>query len=533
HPESLAALYSESQGEFSQRLVVGNLRLFDKLNGKLTLAETNEWLDSIRDERYFMPADLLPDHPLLTETPPNYLFVHPGARSQRTQHIVAMVFSSDISDQALANILEIARLSSMLRDTQFSASSELLALFLKLSDFIDSDTRIDDVLMEVFKVLDSQLIISRLVLAPPTGPAYVVSRRQRSQPHVRLDERPVVAAALRRMCSADKPFVMATLDNLGLSNDEAKRYYLDDVRSEAVIPIRMGGNVGIVAIGSPVSGDYLTAMTSLLTSAARFLSLWSDMVARKDETRRRESDGTDSVSMARLQRRLQAMNKLTGGDSKDILNLLSQIRSHTVTVRNALSRPIDGFHSSQLRHVFKDIAEAVDRACGRIGHLRDICTLTEECFSGDVSIRAFLAELPMIVRGYTDQMARVRKIPISVNTRWQASHEFSWPWSTVFDTVFTLLLALIDEATQPGVIEIGARIQGAREEVEFRFDPSIFGDMSVEAFLRGAFDGSPIPVSIRPEDSTFRADDLEVSWSSAGHTRCRVTIARPADQGAK
>ncbi len=524
HPDTVAALYRRTDGIYRQRFVVGNLHLYDKLLGELDAVTAASWLEAMSRKQFFLPADLLPNHPVFLDSPPSFLFVHPGPRSQAAGYIIAVCLTGDAGASVVSNVREIAHLAAMLPDSQYSASSELLALFMRLGDFIDTTGEVEDVLTEIFAVLHSHMILSRLVLLLPDGSSHSVTR-QPGRIRVHRDATPVVASAGRRLCVDDEPVFIPDVAEADFSDDELKRYHVADVRSEALFPMTTEAGRSMVAVGSPVTGDYLASMTSLISGGVKFLCLWGEL-NRDPACRCRPAEGSGKVlDTARIQRRLRTMRKLTGGESIDILTLLSEIRGQTSAVQDALSSQAEGWRLAQLPAVMAHIAQAAEEACGQIGRLRDICALTEECFKGDVSVHSFLTELPSIVNAYAHQVSRSTNVMVAVVTGDSDGDDFSWPWSEVFDSVLSFLLSVIDSATQSGTITATARRADGTEAVRFEFSERMLGDADLDEVLVEAFGSEYHPSGGYLRQNAVQLGGTRVSFEHGLDGICCVTVS--------
>jgi len=486
-PDSLAALYSESDGIYRQRFIVGNLHLYDKLAGELNLATAREWIESMRKERFFLPVDLLPDHPTFLDSPPNFLFVHPGIHSERTEYIIAVVFGGHITLQVASWIREIARLSSMLHDSQFSTSSEFLSLFSRLDNMIDLPATVDDIILEVFRLLDQQMILSCLTIVLPSGSSRTVVRGPRSELQVRHNDSPVVAK-VQQVLSEDSPRFLQTLQDQGFSKEEAKWYFLENIKSEACFPIRFGaGARGLVAVGSPVEGEYLLSVQPLLSYASKFISLWSGFAHSKETTLQAIDQPGAGENVLILKERFRTIRKLTEGYFHDIRGWLSVALGQSEILRNALSSAELGARSEGITAGMHRITQAVDNIAEQVERLRDICSVSEERLPLDVSVQKFLAGLPSMIHGYARQINDSSNTSVTVQAKTDIGHDFSWPLSVLFDSVLPLVLVLMEKATRSGVLQVTARSGKVDEAILLEFNRDIIGDATLNELIHLAF----------------------------------------------
>lgn len=526
---SLAALYSESDGIYTQRVVVGNLHLYDKITRELKLATAREWINSMAKERFFQPVDLLPDHPVFLDSPPNYVFIHPGARSERTDYIIAVVFPGDITLQATRNIREIARLSSMLRDTQFSGTIEILSLFQRLEVMIDSSATVDDILLEVFKVLEGQMILSRLALVQPYGASQIVVRRAPLGLQVKHEDCPVIAEIMRYALKGNNPIILTTFQGRNLSEEEAKRYYLDDVKSEACFPVKLGsGSRGLIAIGSPVEGDYLLSLKFLLSSASIFISQWCSFSGKYENEQLSVSPSMAYDDMANQRLQYRSLLKLISGYFQEIHSSLSVAREEIEMIQGGVSTTDPSPLSAETVAGTDNIIRAIDNITQLVGCLQGICSLVEEYSKGDVSVQAFLSKLPLVIKCYTKQVKDSKNISITIETRSDTDCNFSWPLSTLLGSALPFILTVIDKAIGSGVLRAKAFSHEDGNVVQFEFSGNIMGHSTIDTLLQQAFEDL-IFTARGDKCGEARLKGLIVSYDFTIDESWRLTLLQPKE----
>ncbi len=483
---TLGAIYCQQDGIYRIRFAVGDISRFDNLAHTAAPAAAGEWATAIQHKSYFVPGEALPEYACFLARPPGFLFVHPSMRSHRTEYLIVLCLSGDIDGSAASALREIAGLSCRLHESQFSTAAETVRLYGRLNLAAKSALALDDILLESFKALSRQLEVSRMVVTRDTGLAKVVSRRASVEPLVRdVDEMPLCVSAAE-LPGDGEPWLYSDIQSEFRHSPEAKRYHLDHVNSELQFPIELPGIDGVVAFGSPLHGNYLLTGKDFLAAVAQLvgLSIMLSEVAMVPSGASSAESSERSTDQA-LQR-FHTIHKLAGGHFHDLLSLLSVVVGQAEIMQGELCSGGGSDTAPMHQTGMNRIAQAANQMAAVLPMLRDLCMLDNESLERRMPCHRLMAELPVLLRGYTRQMADTKNISVTIEAAVTGSADFALRYIDICDCILPFLLTVMDEAICSGAIEVEACLGARGESVILTFDRAMVGHTGLGNLLTRA-----------------------------------------------
>lgn len=486
--DGLAVTYAENHGLYHLRLAVGDIAMWDRLQSELTLAAAERWRVAAEQNLNFVPVGFLPETPVFLASAPPFLFVHPALESEKGRSFLAMPVSGDLSIQAAENITCLARLVSTLHERNFGLSDDLLAMYGRLNEAAGSQPIFNEALGEVFAMLNRRTTISRVVFVDTDGSGKAVVSRTHADPVIRNEVAasvaPHVVAASRK-----KRFLLADLGSgEALSEDDAKRYYLDNVKSELAVSVRSGPSAGVVlAVGSPHEGEHLAEVEKLIEAAAVFLALFKTTATTPEQAGLTGSDERDAGR--RLLARLETSRRLADGYFHSLMDRLSSALGQAELIDECL-RPETSASPEPTAPAIEagSLIENLESVVDGIKRLRAIASRTQ--LKGEVTpVGNLLDRLPSVFEGYTHRIQDTKGIAVRVESRRKGRGRFEVDVADMFDYFYPAILAVMDEAICSGSIIVTTGTTDSRESLVVECDSSMIGHTTLAEILQRQITG--------------------------------------------
>lgn len=486
--DGLAVTYAENHGLYHLRLAVGDIAMWDRLQSELTLAAAERWRTAAENNLNFVPVGFLPETPVFLASAPPFLFVHPALESEKGRSFLAMPVSGDLSIQAAENITSLARLVSALHERNFGLSDDLLAMYGRLNEAAGTQPIFNEALGEVFDMLNRRTTISRVVFVDTDGSGKAVVSRTHADPVIRSEVAacvaPHVVAASRK-----KRFLLADLGSgEALSEDDAKRYYLDNVKSELAVSVRSGPRAGaVLAVGSPHEGEHLVEVEKLIEAAAVFLALFRTTATTPEQAGLTGSD--ERAAGRRLLARLETSRRLADGYFHSLMDRLSSALGQAELIDESLrpepsTTPELNAPAIEAGSLIENLESIVDG----IKRLRSIAFRTQ--LKGEMTpVGNFLDRLPSVFEGYTHRIQDTKGIAVRVEGRRKGRCRLEVDTADMFDYFYPALLAVMDEAICSGSIVVTTGTIDSRESLVIECDSSMIGHTTLAEILQRQITG--------------------------------------------
>ncbi len=526
-----AGLYWNRDGVYTLRLVAGDLAKFDQLPGELKISMAQQWLGQMRQGYFFGPADLLPPHPAFLAAPPYFRFVHPGSKSAQTDYILTMIVSADISYADLYRIQNLARYASSLSDTQFVRSGDILGLYGQFVGTANRSVPPDEILPELFALLASQVSLSRLSLIEGGRTGRVVRNRVGQDLTVEEISPDTVPSFVREALTRDRSFCIRNASIEIADTALAKTFYLDNVKSEIYFTVsaESAESPDILAIGTPVEGNYLCNLKDFLGRVAQFVRHYQRHRLNCHSAAVPSSGSSEQRERAATIKRLETVAKLSGGYFHDILSQMSVVCGQAEIIAGDLRTDNPRLDTDLVLKGIERLLGAADIATEYVCNLRDLSLLSGEKLSGNVSASELLNSLADVTKGYARHIRDTKNVVLDFESHSATLLDFSFSVFEVYDIVLPVVLAVMEHAVRSGRLYFCLRCDGRRDSLVVRFESSILPHLEIDNFLNRIFPDSGAATAA-PGSTERVLGDLIVSGSSTDDRMLEISISRSSSE---
>ena len=477
--DSLAVTYGETDGIYRLRLAVGDIGMWDKLDSALTNATIAAWSEAISDGRPFVPVGFLPESPAFLDFLPTFLFVAFGIQSQRKRAIIAMPVTGDLSCRATRKLQTLARLAATVHERQFGITEDLVNMCDALTQIGERRTTFDEVMIDIFRMFNRRTAVSRVVFIGPGGLSRSVVHHAFAESTVRRDETAPVAAAVITAAEGGHCFLPSVAEDGALTEAEAKRYYLDNVKSELclTVPTARGARF-CLAVGSSEPGFHLKEIQRFAKAAASFLAVGRNAARIPDVVVRESASGASPEVIERRLRRMHMTDRLTEGFFHSFIDQLSYLLGEAEVLQMKLDMETEATvrpKADQSGPAAERVVAAIEGIVDQVRRLRNLCNCDNDQDEPRVRASRLVSELPSLFDGFSHYLQDTKNIAVRVIPARGSNGGLELTRTEMLDYVYPLVVMLMDEAICSGTIIVkGDRIDG-RAAVVLELDPGIIG----------------------------------------------------------
>ncbi len=523
-PGSLGTIYHQSEGIHKLRLAVGDIHLSDRLEGTLKSVTARDWTDAIRREQFFLPADMMPDYPVAIDHPPNYMFLHPGIISDRTEYMIVVLIPGNIGRVEITALQQIARIVGHLHESQFSTVAEVSSLYARLAEYGTTGGEFKKALLEAFRVVNHQVPLSRMVLAGDGSPAEIVVAGSDGEPTVRTEQQaPIPSPQLTRL-DADNPVMVPDVRKSPCRAEEQESYLRDNVASEILLPVGHPGDAsGYVAFGCPHAGRCLDSHRTVLEAVATFLGLYQYLKTQQAHLEAMVVGSSSGASVDLANDRLNTVAKLAEGYFHDLMEHLSVVVGQNEIIESAIKDEDHALSSNTISNGSAKVRKAADQLAAYLGNLRDLCLLTTDQMARQLSSRQLLEDLPTIVRGHATQVKDSKNVTLTIEACRSKDNDFELTYREVYDYVLPLVLGLMDEAICSGHLVISADGGPGRAELVFEFAADIIGHSGLGEMIGRIYSHQRLERR-NDDEGIVHFEDVTLSFGMTSSRTCHAVI---------
>ena len=523
-PGSLAAVYVRSESVQKLRLAVGDIHLSDRLEGTLKNTTARDWTDAIRRKQFFLPADMMPDYPVAADHPPNYMFLHPGIISDRTEYMIVVLIPGDIGRVETIALRQIARIAGHLHESQFSTASEVSSLYARLAEYGATGGEFKEALIEAFHVVNCQVPLSRMVVAKDGSPAEIVVAGSDGEPTVRIEPQAPIPTALLTELDADNPVIVPDVRKSPCRAEERESYLRDNVASEIMLPVGHPGDAsGYVAFGCPHAGRHLDSHRTVLEAVATFLGFRESLKTQQAHLEAMVVGSSSGASADLANDRLNTIAKLAGGYFHDLMEHLSVVVGQNEIIENAIKAEDHALSSNAISNGSAKVRKAANQLAAYLGNLRDLCLLTTDQMARRLSSRQLLEDLPTIVRGHATQVKDSKNVTLTIEANRPTDNDFDLTYREVYDYVLPFVLGLMDEAICSGHLLISADGGPGRAELVFEFAADIIGHSRLGEMIGRTYSHQLLERR-NDDEGIVHFEDATLSFCLTSSRICRAVI---------
>ncbi len=449
-PDGLAAVYDLTDGIYRLRTAVGNIAMWDILSGTLTNETTSKWLSAIERKNNFVPAGFLPEHPTFLADPPKFLFLSTGLRTDRGGELLAMPIPGEIGNQIGRYLIAITRFVARLHEDNFGTVDVVLSLSSVIKEAAAKHMPFDHVLSTVFKILSKRISLSRLIFVDPDGHASTIVNRAHAEPTVRKELPHNLARVVADNARGGRFLVTDVAAPDLLTEDEAKRYYLDNVKSEYCFAADKADNSdAFVAFGSPDDFSVLKRHERVLETTAGLLWLYR-YIAQMETSR--ETNPVGVSRSRRIAERLTTAARLADGYFHTVFESLSYVLGDA-----ELSRAAAELHDSSAelqRRSSTEHIEAIERAVKSLEEVRQLLMNSTEGHQEQIRLSRLVANLPTVFAGHVHRVQDTKHIAVTIDVRASETAARTIRLSDAYDYLYPAIMAVMDEAICSGQITV-------------------------------------------------------------------------------
>jgi|GEM_PF-4054453 len=489
YPNSCGAFYHKQKDIYKLRMVVGHLGKYDKFPSKIDTITTQQWDTFIHKNTFWIPAELVPPHPSFLTTPPDFLFIHPGIESELNNYVIVLAVDGDIEYKDMEKIKELANLSSRFHDSQFMNPVELLKLYnILITDSEDSIT-FDKMLLKLFDLLKKQITLSRLSFMNSKGEMIKVvfpdNKTEQEIIHTSMNENE--NRIFEELKKEDIIFV-SDIGKFNHSEETTQQYQRDNVKSEIYFSIKFPDNsLRVLSIGSPVAGEYLNSYRESLIYHAQFVKHFLMIKNEGKEFNLDFINETIHHKQLLALHRLDTIGKLSEGFYHDIFSLLSVIMVQSEMLSKGMSDGNQILPQKKIESGLEKLNQVADELTFYLNKHKEICTISTRNSAEQVSCNVFLKELPVITKGYIQQIQDLKNISLKIIVETTSGINFSLSLSEIYDYILPLILSVMDHAIVSGTIYVQIRNIQNQDMLVLKSPERIVGDVSFSKIFQGAF----------------------------------------------
>ncbi|MFZ1683143.1 MAG: GAF domain-containing protein [Candidatus Zixiibacteriota bacterium] len=488
-PRSSAAVYVETPESYQLRLVVGDVTRchFFQTELKPDLAAAIQ--SALVHNSRVIPVDTMPDVPTFLSMAPDFFFVHEAVKSERANQLLLVVGSGDVEENTVQYLKTIGRLTSGLHEAQFATPTEFLELYSKLTDHSLGLGLMESACRVTYELISRQIGISRITLyrldaKGDFANSWSATGERGTKATVAESRDTILTDSIRaRLSASPEPIHIGDLANGTITSSEAKRMYMENIRSLYILPIKSRrGTVGYLEVCSPLAGPYLTRFEHLFEVAAGYIG---SVVALEELSDQRIIPADESTPDCRNAQRLTSIRKLVDGFlhgfSSRVAVVVGQSELLTEAAIDSARRTSSG------RSGMEKIALAANELATRIGSLRAIVDLVEAPPNGSIDGSAFLADLPNILEGFGRKIKDTRNVEIPISYSAATRQSFKLRAEDTIDVVVPFLMSVMEYAICSGTIAVQGSAKGIIPVLGIQYKRNLLGYTSMESLITRVF----------------------------------------------
>jgi hypothetical protein len=483
-PRCMAALYYASDGGYLLRMAAGEIRYGDALPREVGPVGSREWTDAIRRQQYFLPAELLPNYPVMLDTPPLFLFVHPAIASELTEYLLAVVVTGDITRPAAAGIHRFAQLIAGIHQSQFSTAGDLLAQYALLNDMVHSSLPLDETLKSLYTMIARHVDVTRLLFTTLDGPATVIRPRRAEEPIASVHPLPSVPSECFGEHGKDRFLFVRDCKDKYRGSEWSERYEHDRVASELTFPINLPDRAAaVLAIGSTQEGEHLLDSLDFLEAAAKYLEVYLYVAGKSGDTGNAVKGHRQLPSESGEWGRLRITSRLADGLLHSLLEQLSIVLGQSEIMQDEMHTQAPGETSETLLSGSERIASAAGVIADYVGHLRWLLVRAPGQETPPITAASLNEDLPALLSGCSRSLQAAKRININFESRIPIDSPVTLSHDDVVEIVLPLLVTIMEETICSGRIVMTAEPAVGGNVLMFSCDRRLIEHLSIVDLL--------------------------------------------------
>jgi hypothetical protein len=524
-PRSSAGLYVETQGEYQLRLVVGDVMRCHALPSHLSQEMTFRFLEALTQRENLVPAEMLQHSPTFLNLAPDFFFVHQGMRSERTNQLLVIAGPGEVSVDGVRRVRLAARLLSRLEESQFVTTHGLVDLYARIGARGKGSVSIDAEIRDLFELAAKQVSVSRMIVTrygatDRTANNWIVSGHPTPRVRSSEAEASLIPEPTRQSLAKGECYHIADITRGGLTDAEAKQRYLENVHSEIYLPIRQQQRiVGVLVIGSPIAGSYLTMFPTLFEAAAAYAA---SVMAIENLSDQRVIPAGTAIVADRASSRLITVRKLIDGFLHGVSSRVSVVVGQTEMLA-ALFGELRTEGKTERAQIEK-ISTAGNELTVQVISLRTIISLLENGDDGSLDGALFLKDLANMFEGFARKIKDTKNVEISISYTASARQAYRLRTSDGIDFVIPLVVAIMEQAICSGTVSVQGNAKGSVPIISLQFRRNILGYTTISNLITKLFPELE-PSSSASGEEQFQSNEHTVTCRLINDETYHVTLA--------
>ncbi|MFH1687216.1 MAG: hypothetical protein ABIE70_06795 [bacterium] len=341
------------------------------------------------------------------------------------------------------------------------------------------------VLQELFDALAERLPLSRLVLTPRRGPAQVATSGLDGRRSARVERQSPLSDDLFDRAVTEGTVLVSNVDVQSLEEQQRSLYKRDRVAAEILLVVpKSGSRQKLLAVGLFNQDIDYADHKELLEAAAGLLALLP-LVEQVQTMPPDLIPGVGGVTERMAGDRIDIIRKLADGFFHEITSRLSTISGQADLIHMQLGHLPKTSLLEPLERGLDKLAAATDNAAAVLASLRSICTLGQDGMRRQVAATDIVRSLPELLGGFARFVRDNKSVTLEIEADHQTDSDFQLTHGQAFDTVYNLILSLMNEAICSGKLTVSLT-SGGPSAIRICFPRAVIGHLRLGDMLQSA-----------------------------------------------
>jgi signal transduction histidine kinase/ActR/RegA family two-component response regulator len=460
----MAALYYRSGDDYLLQKIAGQFSYYEETPSILTEEQKSVYLEAGAGENYFIPSGALPTFVSEIKIPPQIRFILTGKTKQGIEYILTGI-SSNITSYSHALFFDRLRhILQGISERNFSGQPDWSNIFKILDKQDIADNSRQKILESVFSLLAENININRLSLlrcSPLENRLEIEASANKSgksqiMPGIQLSMNDPDILNIRE---TGKSKFKANLAR-DIANRVEYQLYKEGARSSILIPIN-GENdiIGLMAVYSPMTGDYLAKYISIFETLARYIG---KIISTRDNTHLMEIYSRqlgEMYSKLTALENLKTLGELASGVFHDLNNIIGAILGRSQLIMNRLEKePASKINDKTIADL-KTIEKAAFDSAAILGRLRQLSQSKRTEKRAAIDLNEILNDSLEMIRPKWEKICKEKNIRLLLRKDLSGQISIQADPSELREVFTNLLLNSLDAMPEGGEISITSRVQ--------------------------------------------------------------------------
>ncbi|SYZ73537.1 putative Histidine kinase [Candidatus Zixiibacteriota bacterium] len=531
----MVALYYRSGKGFALRKMAGQISHYEELPSYVTETEAEIFNQAMDDERSFIPIGSVPAYPMEMKVPPSVRFLMGGRIGNDPEYLLTGVVPNITSYSLALFFNRLRRMVAAVHTRHFQTQPDWGRIFATMDEMAAGDMSRQRMTEFLYQAINDFIHINRVSLVKynPLENHLVIEGAVTASKNSSLMSNviiPLEGTTFEKVVQSGKPYSQGNLGS-AISNRTEYAVYKEGVRSIIHIPIMGEKNIlGILNIGSPITGDYLHSHLPMLETFARYLARIF---------RAREQDHTIEIYSEQTQKwhdrlnaleNLRTMGELASGVFHDLNNVMGAIlgRCQIVTLKTAAEAG-----NELIDKIRKDIS-LIERSALDSGEilqrLRQLYRPKKDKQKTVSDLQEIINDAIEMVRPRWERLNHERAEKIVLKKEMGEAATILADQSEIREVFTNLLLNALDAMPQGGEITVSCHLSGQTAEVKVTdtgegIEPDVARRIFEPFYTTKGEKGTGLGLSISRD--IIRAHGGDIKVSSTPHKGTTFTIELP------